>query len=82
MRVLPHLRHAAPPRLCDPPCPERQAGIGPISPKPQLSDDWRNLFRGLGRHKIPPRSCVQTWLAPFHDDEMIAKLQTVIFTLP
>jgi hypothetical protein len=27
----------APPRLCDPPCPEEQAGIGPISQKPELS---------------------------------------------
>ncbi|MGA9135224.1 MAG: hypothetical protein WB384_24720 [Candidatus Sulfotelmatobacter sp.] len=26
----------APPRLCDPPCSEKQAGIGPISPKPEL----------------------------------------------
>jgi len=31
--------NAAPPRLCDPPCPERQAGIGPISPEPKLPDD-------------------------------------------
>jgi hypothetical protein len=27
----------APPRLCDPPCSEKQAGIGPISQKPELS---------------------------------------------
>jgi hypothetical protein len=27
----------APPRLCDPPCPEEQAGIGPISQTPELS---------------------------------------------
>jgi hypothetical protein len=26
----------APPRLCDPPCSEKQAGIGPISQKPEL----------------------------------------------
>jgi hypothetical protein len=26
----------APPRLCDPPCSEKQAGIGPISLKPEL----------------------------------------------
>ncbi len=25
-----------PPRLCDPPCSEKQAGIGPISQKPEL----------------------------------------------
>jgi hypothetical protein len=26
----------APPRLCDPPYSEKQAGIGPISQKPEL----------------------------------------------
>jgi len=26
----------APPRPCDPPCSEKQAGIGPISQKPEL----------------------------------------------
>src|ERR1035437_1839185 len=32
----------APPRLCDPPCSEEQAGIGPISQKPELLTlGWR-----------------------------------------
>jgi hypothetical protein len=30
-------RAEALPRLCDPPCSEKQAGIGPISRKPELS---------------------------------------------
>ena len=29
-------RHRQPPRLCEPPCSEKQAGIGPISQKPEL----------------------------------------------
>jgi hypothetical protein len=31
----------APPRLCDPPCSEKQAGIGPISQKPELLTNGR-----------------------------------------
>jgi hypothetical protein len=31
-----HLRRRTPPRLRDPPCSEKQAGIGPISQKPEL----------------------------------------------
>jgi hypothetical protein len=30
------LQRRTPPRLCDPPCSEKQAGIGPISQKPEL----------------------------------------------
>src|ERR1700724_1826899 len=30
-----HLQRRTPPRLCDPPCSEKQAGIGPISQKPE-----------------------------------------------
>jgi hypothetical protein len=37
MVISPFICNAeAPPRLCDPPCSEKQAGIGPISQKPEL----------------------------------------------
>jgi hypothetical protein len=36
----------APPRLCDPPCSEKQAGIGPISQKPELLTMGRTYIGG------------------------------------
>jgi hypothetical protein len=47
-----HLQRRTPPRLCDPPCSEKQAGVGPISQKPELVtmglnyDDALDLTRG------------------------------------
>jgi len=38
----------APPRLCDPPCSEKQAGIGPISQKPELLTMIRTYSGGTG----------------------------------
>jgi hypothetical protein len=35
-----------PPRLCDPPCSEKQAGVGPISQKPELLTMDRNYIGG------------------------------------
>jgi hypothetical protein len=46
----------APPRQCDPPCSEKQAGIGPISRKPELRTmgptynawlRWRKIESGM-----------------------------------
>src|ERR1022692_4292797 len=36
MGISPVICGAEPPRLCDPPCSEKQAGIGPISQKREL----------------------------------------------
>src|ERR1700730_9099774 len=44
-----HLQRRTPPRLCDPPCSEEQAGIGPISQKPELlTSDWEISGGGSG----------------------------------
>jgi hypothetical protein len=44
-----HLQRRTPPRLCDPPCSEKQAGIGPISQKPELVTMGLNYDDALDR---------------------------------
>jgi hypothetical protein len=44
-----HLQRRTPPRLCDPPCSEKQAGIGPISQKPELVTIGLNYDDALDR---------------------------------
>jgi hypothetical protein len=45
-----------PPRLCEPPCSEKQAGIGPISQKPELLTMGRTYNGGwdYARTDRPP----------------------------
>jgi hypothetical protein len=43
------LQRRTPPRLCDPPCSEKQAGIGPISQKPELVTMGLNYDDALDR---------------------------------
>jgi len=44
-----YLQRRTPPRLCDPPCSEKQAGIGPISQKPELVTMGLNYDDALER---------------------------------
>jgi hypothetical protein len=44
-----HLQRRTPPRLCDPPCSEKQAGVGPISQKPELVTMGLNYDNALDR---------------------------------
>src|SRR3979409_714028 len=45
-----------PPRLCDPPCSEKQAGIGPIPQKPELLTLDRRLVAVDQMCKVRPAS--------------------------
>ena len=48
------------PRLCDPPCSEKQAGIGPISQKPELLTMIRTYSGGRegSRTYRPPSAAI------------------------
>jgi hypothetical protein len=60
-----HLQRGTPPRLCDPPCSEKQAGIGPTSQKPELVT--AGLNDALYCTSFPPRGGEQSiisWSPP------------------
>jgi hypothetical protein len=47
----------APPRLCDPPCSKKQAGIGPISRKPELVTSGQTINGGAWNAQDRATSC-------------------------
>jgi hypothetical protein len=62
-----HLQRRTPPRLCDPPCSEKQAGIGPISQKPELVTMGLNYDDALDRTSFrqgAASSRLFIWLPP------------------
>jgi hypothetical protein len=79
------LRCRSPPRHCDPPCSEKQAGIGPISQKPELltldcvsawnkGSDSISMIKGRADREITARS---RW-----KDSRFSKMLQLVEVLP